>query len=204
MLWSLFWINLLGTVYGYQWYWKQLLYTTHEMNLGYLLPFVPDSPTASLFFTIFIWFLIRDRRRGGEAPSAPVGAWRGIVEVFALVTSFKYGIWAVAMIWAAAYQGDAPVWQDWMLTFSHLGMAAEALLYAALYRYRWISIVPVAAWVLLNEAVDYGMGVYPWLPEVLEDDLVSVALFTLGMSVISIGIAVAVRLWNRTGKRPAG
>ncbi|MGF7030497.1 putative membrane protein YpjA [Paenibacillus mucilaginosus] len=194
MLWGLFWTNLLGTIYGYQWYAKQLVYTAGEMNLGFLLPFVPDSPTASLFFTMFLWFLIRDKRRGAEgAGQSRVSPWRGFVEVFALVTSFKYGIWAVAMIWAAAYQGEAPVWQDWMLTFSHLGMAAEALLYAGLYRYRWLSILPVACWVVLNEAVDYGFGVYPWLPGVLEDDLVEIASFTLGLSLA--GIALAVLLW---------
>ncbi|WP_426453604.1 DUF1405 domain-containing protein [Paenibacillus sp. S-38] len=205
MLWGLLWTNLLGTLYGYEWYAKQLAYTAGEMKLGFLLPFVPDSPTASLFFTLFLWFLIRDRRRGlNAAAPMPVSPWRGLVEVFALVTSFKYGIWAVAMIWAAAYQGDPPLWQDWMLTFSHLGMAAEALLYAGLYRYRWISIVPVACWVVMNEVIDYGFGVYPWLPEVLEDNLVEIASFTLGLSLI--GIAIAVLLFMLRVKRlpPAG
>ena len=32
-------------------------------------------------------------------------AIRGFIEAFALITSFKYGIWAVTMIWAGAWQG---------------------------------------------------------------------------------------------------
>jgi hypothetical protein len=72
MLWSLFWINFLGTVYGYEWYWGQLTYTAVEMS-PLLLPFVPDSPTASLFFTGVLLYLLRDRNsrvcgsvRGGD------------------------------------------------------------------------------------------------------------------------------------------
>lgn len=143
MLWSLFWINLLGTIYGYEWYGKQLVYTAEEMSPLYL-PFVPDSPTASLFFTLFLVYLLVDNYRSLKSRrDRKRGALRGFVEAFALVTSFKYGIWAVSMIVASAYQGDPLVWQDWMLMGSHLGMAAEALLYFGLYTYSWPSILVV-------------------------------------------------------------
>ncbi|MFD0680894.1 MULTISPECIES: DUF1405 domain-containing protein [unclassified Paenibacillus] len=187
MLWSLFWINLLGTIYGYQWYWKQLTYTAETMS-AIFLPFVPDSPTASLFFTAAIGFLLMDSYllRGTE----PRYKWiRGIVEAFAVITSFKYGIWAVSMIWAGVYQGDSVSWQDWMLTISHLGMAAEALLYLRLYTYRPLSIFLVAIWAFLNDYMDYGYGVYPWLPESLEDDLNAVATFTVELSFVSVIVA---------------
>lgn len=46
-------INLLGTLYGYYWYKWQLVQTPLHF-----LPFVPDSPTASLFFVfVLIAFL---------------------------------------------------------------------------------------------------------------------------------------------------
>jgi len=188
MLWSLFWVNLLGTVYGYQWYWKQLTYTAQSMSAAYL-PFVPDSPTASLFFTATVGYLLADSYRN-KSVKPKYGKVRGFIEAFALITSFKYGVWAVSMIWAGAYQGDALGWQDWMLTLSHLGMAAEALLYLRLYTYRMGSVLLVAVWTLLNDYMDYGFGVYPWLPESLEDDLPSVAVFTVGLSMVSIIIAV--------------
>ncbi|WP_141335490.1 DUF1405 domain-containing protein [Paenibacillus sp. tmac-D7] len=194
MLWSLFVINLLGTVYGYEWYWKQLLFTSENFGNAYL-PFVPDSPTASLFFTCFIGFLLWnvDKQTGIAVPPERAGWLRGCIEAFALITSFKYGVWAVAMIWAGAYQGDGIVWQDWMLTISHLGMAAEALLYARFYRYMPGAVLIVAAWTLWNDAMDYGAGVFPWLPETLLDDLGAIRLFTMGLSFI--GIAIAIIIW---------
>ena len=44
-LWLLLIINVFGTIYGYVWYKWQLVETP-----TIFLPFVPDSPTASLFF----------------------------------------------------------------------------------------------------------------------------------------------------------
>lgn len=187
-------INLLGTVYGYQWYWNQLVYTSKQFGCLYL-PFVPDSPTASLFFTLFIWLLLRnvDRQTGIAVPPKRAGWLRGFIEAFALITSFKYGVWAVVMIWAGAYQGDHIVWQDWMLTISHLGMAAEALLYARFYRYSLGAVTAVAVWTLWNDWMDYGAGVFPWLPEALMDDLGVIQRFTIGLSCV--GIAIAIMIW---------
>ncbi|NHN28699.1 DUF1405 domain-containing protein [Paenibacillus sp. S3N08] len=186
MLWSLFWVNLLGTIYGYYWYWDQLVLTTESMSPGYLI-FVPDSPTASLFFTGVIAYLLFDSYQKPKRSSLQATGWfRGLIEALAVITSFKYGIWAVTMIWAGAYQGDSVNWQDWMLTVSHLGMAAEALLYLRLYTYRVNAIIVAALWTLLNDYMDYGMGLFPWLPASLDDDLTIVAAFTIQLSFISI------------------
>src|SRR5690625_7763832 len=53
----LFGINFLGTIYGYMWYGNQLARTP-----AIFLPFVPDSPTASLFLTIFFGFYLYGRK----------------------------------------------------------------------------------------------------------------------------------------------
>src|SRR5690625_6280504 len=52
----LFFINLFGTIYGFLWYESQLRITP-----TIFLPFVPDSPTASLFFTIWLLFFIYNK-----------------------------------------------------------------------------------------------------------------------------------------------
>jgi len=188
MLWSMFWINFLGTIYGYYWYGKQLVFTADNLSVAYL-PFVPDSPTASLFFTGTMAYLLVDSYKGRLA--RPRTNWfRSIVEAFAVVTSFKYGVWAVSMIWAAAYQGDPVNWQDWMLTISHLGMAAEAILYVSSYTYLLGGVAVVAAWVLLNDYMDYGVGVFPWLPKSLWDELPQVASYTVALSIVSVILAV--------------
>lgn len=193
----MFLINLGGTVYGYMWYWGQLVDTYQAKPLWYL-PFVPDSPTASLFFTLSVGWLLWDaRRRAPELKAERISGLRAFVEAFAMITSFKYGIWAVAMIAAGAYQGSPLVWQDWMLIGSHLGMAAEVLLYGRFYRYGLWSIALVGGWALWNDFMDYHRGIFPYLPEVLLDDLPWIEKFTITLSLLSIALAVIYYVWRK-------
>ncbi len=194
-LWSLFIINFLGTLYGYQWYWNQMTSTIATYPDGFII-FVPDSPTASLFFSMAILYLIVTHS-SQLSLSRVHRSIRGFIEAFAVVTSFKYGIWAVSMIVAGSLQGDALQWQDWMLMTSHMGMAIEVLIFARFFTYRMTSIVVVAAWTLLNDYMDYGVGLFPWLPQVLMTHLHEIACFTVGLSVISIYIAYSNVKLNR-------
>jgi uncharacterized membrane protein YpjA len=190
ILWALLIVNGLGTIYGYFWYGNQIVYTIREMS-PWLLPFVPDSPTASLFFTLaLIYLLVYGEDRGG-------GRLRGIIEALAVVTSVKYGVWAVWMIVMGYMQGDTAQWQEYMLMISHLGMAAEALLYARFFTYRWPALAAAAVWTLVNDALDYGIGIYPWLPDELHDDLAWIARFTAALSLISLTAAWAGRNFFR-------
>jgi uncharacterized membrane protein YpjA len=72
-------VNFIGTVYGYYWYKYQIQDTPTKFIL-----FVPDSPTASLFFLVAIIGLVFKRN------------FR-IIEALAVITLFKYGVWAVVM-----------------------------------------------------------------------------------------------------------
>jgi uncharacterized membrane protein YpjA len=181
VLWLLFVVNFLGTIYGYIWYGNQLEFTAANYPL-WLLPFVPDSPTASLFFTAAILWLL-------YPPKSLTGSTiRSLVEALAVLTSVKYGIWAVSIIAAGGYQGNELDWKDWMLIISHSGMAIEALLYARFFQYR--KVLPLALlWTLSNDTVDYSYGVYPWLPSVLQDDVTGVQFFTLGLTLFSAAAA---------------
>lgn len=169
-LWLLFFVNFIGTIYGYIWYKNQLITTE-----WWLWPFVPDSPTASLFLTIVIAaFLLRKK-------------WP-IIEAFAAVTLFKYGIWAsVMIIWTAVLGGDLN-WQHYMLLFSHLGMAFQALLYSSYFSFRLKHLSIVGLWIVSNDALDYSLGIFPWLDARLHAHLPSVALFTFSLSFISLTI----------------
>lgn len=195
MLSALLWINALGTVYGYYWYGSQIELTLATHPIWRVL-LVPDSPTASLFFTAAIWWLYKQPERRLSAPGTQ---WlRSLVEAFAVVTSFKYGIWAVAIIVMGAVQGDAVTWQDYMLSGSHLGMAVEALLYVRFFRIGYGTLSVVAAWTLFNDYADYSYGIYPWLPGELEDDLGAIRSFTVILSLISLCIALAA---SRLGRK---
>ncbi|WP_094093310.1 DUF1405 domain-containing protein [Paenibacillus physcomitrellae] len=192
ILWLLLVCNLLGTIYGYIWYGAQLEYTAQN-NPSWLLIFVPDSPTASLFFTLALVFLLFEHRFGAK--------WLGIrmlIEALAVVTSVKYGIWAVTMIVAGAYQGDALVWQDYMLMTSHLAMAAEVLLFLRFFRFGTMMAAIAGVWTLLNDTIDYTYGVFPWLPRPLQDDLVTVQNFTFLLTLFCIAVTwVGVRRSGR-------
>ncbi|MCM3698138.1 DUF1405 domain-containing protein [Paenibacillus macerans] len=179
ILWALFVCNLLGTIYGYIWYDSQLRFTW-ENHPHWQIIFVPDSPTASLFFTLTLLFLLFPQALGRFT------AIRTLLEGLAVVTSVKYGVWAVSMIFAGAYQGGPLVWQDWMLVASHLAMAVEALLYVRLYRFGPIMLLGAGAWTLLNDTVDYTYEVYPWLPETLWDDVPAVTVFTVALTAASV------------------
>src|SRR5699024_2670961 len=112
----LFLINLFGTIYGYIWYESQLKITP----LIFIL-FVPDSPTASLFFTIFLLFFIFKK----HVP---------YIEALAVTSLFKYGIWAVVMNLFTLYVEGELVWQGYMLIASHAAMAVQGLLYIPYYK----------------------------------------------------------------------
>ena len=197
MLWLLFITNAAGTVYGYIWYGNQLKLTYETME-RWLLPFVPDSPTASLFFTLSLGFIIIDRSlaRGTEHSLTYKGI-RAFIDVFAVVTSIKYGIWAVAMIAAGGAQGDTIVWQEWMLVVSHLGMVLQVILFSRYMRFGLFSIALVAIWVFVNDYLDYHRLIYPWLPNVLEDDLSVIEIFTAFLSFIGLISAYLIYLLRK-------
>lgn len=190
MLWSLLIINLLGTIYGYIWYGDQLIATLANYPL-WVIPFVPDSPTASLFFTLSVAYLLIDRAAGRRVPDYGL---RGFIEAFGAVTSVKYGVWAVTMIFAAGAQGSPIDPLDWMLVVSHLGMAAEAILYVRFFRFRTIPFLGVVVWTLANDWMDYhGYRIHPWLQEVLRDDLGAVEAFTVALTLASAGLVYFLR-----------
>ncbi|SDW59480.1 Uncharacterized membrane protein YpjA [Paenibacillus sp. PDC88] len=178
-LWLLFLCNLLGTVYGYIWYGGQLESTLDNYPV-WLIVFVPDSPTASLFFTISLLFLMY------PASSSWLKKTGHVIQALAFVTSLKYGIWAVVMIVAGWSLGVDMIWSDFMLIASHLAMAVEVLLYARFFGFRLGSLVFAGVWTLLNDTLDYTKGIYPGLPDAVDVYINRVRNFTVVLSLASI------------------
>ncbi|QGQ46674.1 DUF1405 domain-containing protein [Metabacillus sediminilitoris] len=163
-------INFFGTAYGYYWYRYQLADTPAHFYI-----FVPDSPTASLFFFIvLVGFLMHK--------NFP------IIEALAIVTLFKYGIWAVIMnILVLMINGSLP-WESYMLIASHFGMAIQGLLYAPYYRFKVWHLLLAAVWTFHNDVIDYVFGMMPRY-SVIMDYINQVGYFTFWLSVISLLIA---------------
>lgn len=152
--------------------------------------FVPDSPTSSTFFTLFlILFLFKKK--------AP------LIEAIAALTSFKYGIWAVAMIiWGALAKDHSLIhlitiqsitWIDVMLIISHLGMAFEAILYVKKYSFGITELLISGVWIIINDFVDYTQDVHPWLPESISQIDHVVGKYTLALSLFTFLLFFTLR-----------
>lgn len=161
-------INVFGTIYGYIWYADQLAGTPPVF-----LIFVPDSPTASLFFC----FVLAAFLFGKNIP---------LIEAFAAVTLLKYGIWAVAMILAAAAAGTPIGILNYMLIASHLGMAVQGLLYTPYYRIKPWHLTVVAVWTLHNDVIDYIYDMHPWVASSIQPYIQEIAYFTFWLSIFSL------------------
>jgi uncharacterized membrane protein YpjA len=197
MLWILFWVNLLGTIYGYEWYWNQMQETVADKPL-WLVFFVPDSPTASFFFTLTLVYLLIDSyiKPTPYNTNKAADLIRGTVEGLAVMASFKYGIWAVAVILLGAFKGEPINWQDWMLSLSHGGMAIEALLFLRFFRIKWFGLGVAALWILVNDYIDYSYAVFPWLPDTLYPILDSVRNATIALSFCTCIIFCGLYLFH--------
>ncbi|HLS60178.1 MAG TPA: DUF1405 domain-containing protein [Virgibacillus sp.] len=166
----LFIINLLGTIYGYLWYESQLVITP-----AIFLVFVPDSPTASLFFTIFLLFFIFNK-------STPY------IEALAITSLFKYGIWAVVMNGLTLMIDGSLSWQGYMLMASHAGMAIQGLLYAPYYTIKLRHLVIASIWILHNDIIDYVFGMMPIYSH-LTIYIDEIGYFTFWLSIVTIIVA---------------
>lgn len=175
----LFIVNLLGTIYGYMWYKTQLLQTP-----AIFLAFVPDSPTASLFFTIFLLYFIF----GKNVP---------YIEALALTSLFKYGIWAVIMNILTYFTDGSLHWQAYMLIFSHAGMAIQGLLYAPLYQIRLRHLAVASIWILHNDIIDYVYGMMPIYGS-LVTYINEIGYFTFWLSILTIYISYLVTIRKKT------
>ncbi|ALX47948.1 DUF1405 domain-containing protein [Lentibacillus amyloliquefaciens] len=166
----LFTINFLGTIYGYYWYRSQL-----SLTPDIFLVFVPDSPTASLFFTIVLVFFLFNK-------NIPY------IEALAVITLFKYGVWAVVMNFLTLLIEGSLGWIGYMLMVSHGAMAVQGLLYTPFYAIKTRHIVVAAIWTLHNDVIDYlfeQMPVYSSVTTYMDE----IGYFTFWLSIISIAIA---------------
>lgn len=177
-LWLLLFVNLLGTVYGYDWYMWQLVITEPKFWL-----FVPDSPTASLFFTlaIFGWLINRNFK---------------LIEALALITLVKYGLWAVVMNLLTLIETGSIGWVGWMLVVSHFAMAVQAILYIPFYKFGLGHIVIAAIWTLHNDVIDYVFGQMPIYSNLMIY-INQIGYFTFWLSIVCIALAYFV--WKRRG-----
>lgn len=177
-LFGLFLINLFGTIYGYMWYESQLVITP-----TIFLPFVPDSPTASLFFTVFLLFFLFNK-------NTPY------IEALAITSLFKYGVWAVAMNLFTLIVNGSLEPQAYMLIVSHAAMAVQGLLYAPYYAIKLKHLVIAGIWILHNDIIDYVFHMMP-IYSSLTLYRNEIGYFTFWLSILTILITYKLTITNK-------
>lgn len=178
-------INVLGTIYGYIWYGNQLADTPPKF-----LPFVPDSPTASLFFIVVLFALLFNK-------NTP------LFEALAMITLFKYGIWAVVMNMLAFEVTGLLDMQGVMLIASHFGMAIQGLLYVPFYKIKLSHLAIAAIWTLHNDVIDYVFFMMPRY-SMLDQYTPQIGYFTFWLSIVSILFTFFLCVYREPSERKAG
>lgn len=135
--------NFLGTIYGYYWYRDQLSVTE-----WYFIPFVPDSPTATLFLCILILLILFQKKFG-------------LIDALAFTTLIKYGVWAVVMNFFTFVETGFVTWIGLMLIASHGIMAVQAFMFLPHLEIKPWHFYVTAIWLFHNDIVDYVYRQYP-------------------------------------------
>ena len=142
LAWLIVAVNLAGTAFGF-WYYRGQFAATNPLAL----PFVPDSPVATLFIALSLMAFKLD--------------WDvDWLHALAFVGLLKLGLWTPFVQVVINGQGGVDLWLYQFLIWSHLAMALEAFL---IHRYATFSVRAVAVavgWYLLNDIVDYFVPLF--------------------------------------------
>lgn len=137
--------NFLGSIYGYYWYREQLTSTPARF-----LIFVPDSPLSTTLFMLMLILILKGKRFT-------------LLELLACAGVIKYGIWAAIINIHFGLTSGIFTVENFGLTVSHLGMAFEGLVFIRHVKLPKSLIGLTFVWMLLNDYMDYVIGVHPYL-----------------------------------------
>src|SRR5699024_1151938 len=178
MLYFLLVCNLLGTIYGYIWYGSQISITQWQF-----IPFVPDSPTASLFLCIAIAGLI-------------IGKNLPIIEALAFVSLIKYGVWAVIMNIILFIQYDMITITGCMLILSHGIMAIEAFIFYPIFKVTIVAFFIAMVWVFHNDIIDYVFMQYPYY-DFIASHVESIAYLAFWLSIMPLVLYLSLTRFKK-------
>jgi len=173
-LYFLILVNLLGTVFGFYYYFEQLMATPVHLWI-----FVPASPLATLFIAGSIYFNINDR---------PVP----ILDALAFIGNFKYGLWTVfCLIYYSDifFGANSTILYSFMLV-SHFGMFLQSFLVFNWRNINWFALGIAFIWFEINDVIDYSFGTHTELytdyvyPAEIAAFSLTITSFILGLILI--------------------
>ncbi len=175
--------NFLGTVYGYYWYRGQLSQTE-----WYFIPFVPDSPTATLFLCVVIVLLLLNKKSG-------------LMDALAFTTLIKYGVWAVVMNFLTFIEIGMVTNIGLMLIASHGIMAIQAIMFLPHFEVKQWHIYATAIWLFHNDVIDYVYRQYPVYGQ-LDQYFEHIGYFAFWLTVIVLALLITIVPRKRDDNAP--
>lgn len=180
-------VNAAGTVWGIVWYWEQLVATP-----WYFLLFVPDSPGHAALFAVYIWWLAAGR-------TDSLASWQRFVAWAGVLGVIKYGLWTTLVISQFLLaQGSSPGVEDWLLYFSHGGMAVQGLVYMRKLPRVAMPAALTVLWLAVNDFFDYVLFTHPRLP--LPDQFAVAAWTNIFLTAAVAALAIWLFMQRRTGR----
>ncbi len=166
--------NLAGTAFGFYWYRDLLL--SQKFSLW---PLIPDSPLSTLFIAFSLTLFLYNRSNS-------------LIDALAFVGNLKYGLWTVfvQLYFFQELIATTSIYLYLFITFSHLLMFLQAFL---VLRYSDLSLkagLTAVLWFLVNDFVDYSLGVHATLP-------VEVELFSVVSGVAFLLTVVSAVIYLR-------
>jgi uncharacterized membrane protein YpjA len=163
-----------------------------------LYPLFGDSPTALALVTLSLATLLANL--GRPVREAPVNRPLAYLHTLAFVWLVKYGVWTVLALnlQPSLYVGFtlAAIQDYWFIVFTHALFVAEAFVIPYYGRTTRGALALAAVLLSVNDAVDYGLGLYP--PLRYDPFAVSLAgvpvlpVVTVGLTVGSVALAARV------------
>ena len=184
-------VNVLAMLVGVRFY----VETLPEVPT-YLWPLYADSPAALFLATLSLATLLPNLGRRIE--DAPRNRALSYLHTFAFAWLVKYGLWTFVALNLGFSSYFGPPWNPdalnayWFIVLTHLGFVVEALVLPHYGVTDRKALGAALAVLLVNDAVDYGLGLHP--PLRYEPDLLLPAA-TVALSVLSV--AWAARAFDR-------
>jgi uncharacterized membrane protein YpjA len=158
-------INLVMALAGYvYWYGGDILAAP-----VWQWPFVPDSPLSATLWAIALLAYHRGRH------------WH-LLGLLAVTGAIKYGLWTDFIWYTNSLSSHSYTLEAWAMSLNHFGMVLEGLVLLPLLRPRVRDVLIVAAWYGLNDALDYGIGPHPRVPNPW--DFTAITIFAVGTTVV--------------------
>jgi uncharacterized membrane protein YpjA len=164
--------NLLGTLFGFYYYLPQI-----SENNPLLWIFIMDSPLSTLFVALSLIFYLRSRQKE-------------FLNHLAFIGNFKYGLWTVFVLfhYLESFLAMRGTLLFSFLALSHFLMFIQAFLVLDYLEFDYRYLVVAASFFLVNDLLDYGLGIHSTLPEVngFTDPAGIAAILLTALSVVSL------------------